>query len=380
MNGDNLSVEERAFRDEVEALKQFSGFVHDHLVTLLMTWDFNGRHCLLFPWAEKDLDNYWKEALAPVGGANADIQTIRWIAKQIVGMAGALDAIHNPSRYQRQLVPKIKKYGRHGDLKPENILWYRSPKDDGGILVIADLGLTAFNSTKSRSNIPGRDIPVTPGYRGPECDLQGAFISRSYDIWTFGCLLLEMCCWALGGQENRMRFKEFRTTQYIGGLWTDVFFEIEQNASGLGYVCGVKRQVNEVRIPGNRIMYDDKLIAWQWIAALHATSTCTQYFHELLDLIEQRMIIAPASGTGRIRSTELLEKLETMYRKVSDESNGYCRIRCPQKRDTKIPERMNAQLHNEARHTIATQKPRLSTYRGPVSGSMTPQELEHIDD
>jgi serine/threonine protein kinase len=241
------SKEKREFWREVEALKRFSGFVHEHLVTLLMSWETKDpdRYCLLFPWAGDDLDLYWKRHLPPINGVNPEVDTIRWIAKQVVGMAGALDTIHNPRYDSTHLAPK-KKYGRHGDIKPENVLWYESPYNDKGILVIADLGLTTFNGTNSRSNVPGKGIPVSPGYRPPECDLEGGVVSRAFDIWTFGCLLLELICWALGGQENRQLFEDYRTTAYITGCGSEIFFDIESKGPDRGYAIRVKKQVSEV--------------------------------------------------------------------------------------------------------------------------------------
>jgi serine/threonine protein kinase len=247
VNDGEESRRAKDFRNEVEALKRFSGFTHDHLVTLLMTWTIKGslkdKYCLLFPWADQDLDAYWRDKPCPRKGNNPDAATIRWVAKQIVGMAGALVTIHCP-RNDKHLMPK-QKYGRHGDIKPENILWYPSPTDLFGILVIADLGLTTFNSTNSRSNVPGQGIPISPGYRPPECDLEGGVFSRAFDIWTFGCLLLEMVCWALGGQDARDEFEELRSTMYVMACKTEIFFDILFKSHG-GHAVRVKAEVNQV--------------------------------------------------------------------------------------------------------------------------------------
>ncbi|CAI6287422.1 unnamed protein product [Periconia digitata] len=357
LSKDSDSKEDQAFWREVTALKRYSGLVHDHLVTLLMTWDYNNLHYLLFPWAETDLDRYWKQTAAPVNGVNPDIPATRWLANQIVGLAGAIYTIHNS---QSSLHPN-KKYGRHGDIKPENILWYKSQDDDKGILVLADLGLTTSNSTRSRSNIPGQGIPVTPGYRGPECDLQGGIISRSYDIWTFGCLLLEMCCWAMGGQQLREQFKISRTTPFINRVETDTFFVIEKSASSSGYVCGVKSEVSKC------------------IAQLHGKPMCTEFFHDLLDLIESKMVIPPIAGMERIRSDELLRKLEAMRDKVDDITNSYCQYPCPKSREPTIPQKIDAKLNGEAMRIISSRNPRLSTYQGATVRSKTPQELATVD-
>jgi len=178
---------------------------------------------------------------AIIKGVNPDIPTVRWLAKQAMGMAGALDAIHNP-RYEGQTLPHKKKYGRHGDIKPENILWYPSPTDDKGILVLVDLGHTMFNTTRSRSKVPGQDVPASSDYRPPECDLKGGVISRAFDVGTVSCLLLDMCTWAL---DDLAEFEKHQKASYISPI---IFYEIKAMADGSGYVCGVKKRVRDVSI------------------------------------------------------------------------------------------------------------------------------------
>lgn len=235
--------------EEVKMLKRFSGTFHEHLVTLLMTWSIQDRHYFLFPWADGDLELYWEDDSnkLPIDTAagGIDLKAMRWLSSQILGLTKALHLIHNPSHLNLQ--PEELKYGRHGDIKSQNILYYPSPKYPRGILVIADFGLTAFNSDRSRSNIPGEKIPGTPQYRPPECDLQGGTISRSYDIWTFGCLLLELVCWALGGNDQLKDFNEYRFTPYITGTESDIFFDVQQKGTGSKYVVKVKEKVTEVR-------------------------------------------------------------------------------------------------------------------------------------
>jgi hypothetical protein len=98
---ETLSRKTEEFQKEVAALKRYSGFVHEHLVTLLMTWSIEGsmedRHCLLFPWADRDLQTYWfqESNRYPCSGQKVDLEAIRWFAKQIKGMAGALAQIHD---------------------------------------------------------------------------------------------------------------------------------------------------------------------------------------------------------------------------------------------------------------------------------------------
>ncbi|KAH8725464.1 kinase-like domain-containing protein [Phaeosphaeriaceae sp. PMI808] len=347
---------EREFWKEVEALGRFNGFVHDHLVTLLMTWTINGQYCLLFPWAGCDLDTYFKEHSCPIIGVNPDIDTIRWVAKQMVGMAGALDAIHNPRYGAANLVPK-QKYGRHGDIKLENVLWYPSPLDPRGIWVIADLGLTTINSTQSRSNAPGKTIPMTPEFRPPECDLEGGVISRSFDIWTFGCLLLEIVCWALGGQELRDRFEKDRTTPYITNVKSNIFFDVVVKEGDGRFAIGVKFEVSE------------------WVSKLHRQPQCTEFFHDLLDLIEDKMIIPISATQERIKSTALHRRLEEMFRQAKLVTDSYCQYPCPKTLPAKHYEPVNATLNEHALMLIEKRRPKLGRHRGRTQKSISSRQL-----
>jgi serine/threonine protein kinase len=225
-------------------LERFRG--HPHLVTLLMSWTLREEYYFLFPFAESDLDRYWTlhTNWDAVRSPDPDCQydTIQWISKQIFKMVEALEHIHNLDK----TLSVDKRFGRHGDLKPENVLWYRSPEDPKGFLVIADLGLAVCNSEHSRSGIPSHTVARTPNYRSPECDLEDGKISRSYDIWTLGCLLLEMVCWILGGPQARNDFAKERTSTYVTGSQSDIFFDVEENKDGTGHVMFVKRSVEQV--------------------------------------------------------------------------------------------------------------------------------------
>jgi serine/threonine protein kinase len=238
---------DREFWQEVDSLKRFSGFIHPHLVTLLMTWTIQNSYYLLFPWADCDLDHFLNRKRVgrdPQTGL-MDLSMLQWISKQILGMASALNSIHNPR--PGFLSTEGQKYGRHGDLKPENILWYQSDEDSQGILVIADLGLSTLNSILTRSGISNGKIPGTPRYRPPEYDIKGGHISRSYDIWTFGCLLLEIVCWALNGPEGRKAFADRRESCYVTGCVSDMFFGVERHLEGY-FVMKVKDQVSQVNL------------------------------------------------------------------------------------------------------------------------------------
>lgn len=205
---------------------------------------------MIFPWAECDLETFWDKSPSP---DLTDIGLIRWLSKQCVGIMRAVSVIHNPSHLGEQ------RYGRHGDIKAENILWYPSHgTKERGVLVISDLGLAALNSAKSRSMQPGFKTPTTPSYRPPECDIKDGKVSRAFDVWTLGCLYLELLCWLLQGQEGKKRFDDERETAFIYGSKADIFFDVQTPEDPINqkvkYVFRVKDEVTKASFE-NRPMF-----------------------------------------------------------------------------------------------------------------------------
>jgi serine/threonine protein kinase len=235
--------DEREFINEVNILTRLGGLVDKHLISLLATFTWDEKYHMIFPYAPYDLSTFWEINMGPLESSPPSQDGMLWIETQIVGLTQALDLIHEPKHSD-----KVRRYGRHGDLKPENILWFKSTRDPLGILVLTDFGLSSFNNQNSRSNIPNDVIAVTPEYRPPECDLLGGLISRSYDIWTLGCLLLEMVAWILGGKEEQRRFRILRTTMNSTiGTASSIFFEVKKNDHG-SYVFIVKKEVEDVSL------------------------------------------------------------------------------------------------------------------------------------
>ncbi|KAM7185091.1 Protein kinase-like domain containing protein [Rhypophila sp. PSN 637] len=360
---------QQTFRNELDNLKRFSGLVHDHLVTLLATFTLEGSYYFLFPCAECALDEYWeeKEPRPPF-----NLETVRWVSKQMSGIMAAVDTIHEPKHTHLEMLDE-KRYGRHGDIKPDNILWFRSPTDVGGedargLLVISDMGLTLFNRDGSRSNISGQKIPGAPGYRPPECEVKGGKVSRTFDIWTLGCLFLELRTWLLGGWKLVKEFEEERTTPYITGSRSNVFFDLKEfdmAGGGTGNVAQVKEEVSK------------------WFFKLHALPHCTQFVHDVPDKVEREMLIVlshdPQTGR-RTLSSPLRRDFQDMYRKCMSFHTDYAIKAAPQTRTLRRGVAVEAELNPVTKDTIRRYlgSRELPTYNGPRQPSMTVENLERM--
>ncbi|KAK6705351.1 hypothetical protein SNK05_009247 [Fusarium graminearum] len=212
-----------------------------YLLTALSAVTQDDKWSFIFPCASSDFDRY-KETIDPPQGRRGAI----WLLTQLTGLIGAIDTIHDPRHLN--LGPQGK-YGRHGDIKCDNILCFKNSETTDDVLVISDFGLSKLNSDKSRSNIPNATVPPVPGYRPPECDIEGGKVSRAFDVWTIGCLFLELITWFLGGPSYIKKFEKKRTTTFINGMMNNIFFtfqELVPRDSGGAKAILVKPEVTEV--------------------------------------------------------------------------------------------------------------------------------------
>ncbi|KAH7164889.1 hypothetical protein DER46DRAFT_626640 [Fusarium sp. MPI-SDFR-AT-0072] len=149
-----------------------------------------------------------------------------------------------------------------------------------------DFGLTKFHRERSRSFTKNTNVGYTYTYAPPEIDIEAEFMSRSSDIWSFGCVLLEMVCWLLEGWELSEAFADARLTEDASGIMkTDSFFAIPQ-----------------------------------FIRRLDHHESCTNYVHDILDTIEKYMIVVRTEDVKRASTSELLEKFKDVDQRVQDDN------------------------------------------------------------
>jgi serine/threonine protein kinase len=241
------SDEPKAFKDESNILKRLSRepHSHPHLITLLATFEQRQHQYLVFPWAESDLENYWKRA-HHVKGEKFSV----WLVRQCKGIAEALSQIH---RYRTTsatiLVPRAPDKiphlnivsaesslydsarsrtftlsGRHGDIRPQNILWYHSPvgTEDFGTLKLSDFGSTRFRREPEMPEEKRKSMAISWTYLSPECQLPDASPSIQCDVWALGCVFLEFVCWYFAGYDGLGEFERQRKLGYD----SDSFFTI----------------------------------------------------------------------------------------------------------------------------------------------------------
>lgn len=207
------------FRNEVRALKAMSSSRHPHLIQLLATFHWRGFDHLLLPWAEGNLEDFWKLHPNPASGQRPreSLSQARWLLEQCLGLVDGLNQLHltlNPENNTRvKDAEAAVTHGRHGDIKPQNILCFRGPDKHQGIGVwkLADFGLTEFQSSSMDPTGP-EARGGTETYGAPELEYHslGWPLSSLSDIWSLGCVFSVAAAWACHGSKGVDGFKRSR--------------------------------------------------------------------------------------------------------------------------------------------------------------------------
>ncbi|KAL0767359.1 hypothetical protein CaCOL14_010209 [Colletotrichum acutatum] len=277
----NDDPELRKFFDkEANNLERFRNFKSNHLIKPIAAYEQDQDRCLLFPWAEGgNLAQYWRRT----PGASLNNFELAWVFGQLTGLFEALEELHG-------------KNCRHGDLKPENILVFIDA-DKNKSLQIADMGLTTFHELEAATGIRrAHEIltltpPGTSRYEPPEMDINRnkklpahETRSRAYDIWSMGCVVLELLIWLACGFET---VKAFRGGTAYFWEWND----------------------------------DEKKYCVGSDTRDHITTLATKWqaqsaWRELLELVESRLLVVDVSKDSKSSSPECREIASAAHRQM----------------------------------------------------------------
>lgn len=206
-----------AYAHEVAQLNSYESSANLHLVKLLASFTYKDKYYMLFPRANCSLEVYWqRQSQPPIW----DLETVIWISQQCKGLVEAMDEIHTPrENITRSQNEKI--FGIHGDVKPHNILLFGTLTPTRGTLVLADMGNSVWYTAQNRSKDLGRGGDYT--YEALEVSYGFSSISEASDVWSLGCVFLEMMTWLLGGFSKLEEFRRIRKAEEVPGRYTRNF-------------------------------------------------------------------------------------------------------------------------------------------------------------
>ena len=147
------------------------------------------------------------------------------LVNELCELAFAIQWLHEGNEASQSLYSSLA----HMDLKPENILVAKDPNSLIGKWMLSDFGVSLFSRSQAVSQ--GQSAHSTGSsyldeprrgcgtYQPPEIKHLG-IDGRKCDVWSFGCILLDVLSFALG---RTKLFQEVRAKRNFGG--DDYFYE-----------------------------------------------------------------------------------------------------------------------------------------------------------
>ncbi|KAL5415622.1 hypothetical protein PMIN03_002583 [Paraphaeosphaeria minitans] len=228
--------------------RQMAGLNHPHLVKCLASFTLGAKYQMIYELASCDLEEFMRERSKP---SKHPELTEAWLAQQLAGVASALKVVHNPQGMLNVPNANTLRTGYIHDIKPENILVFIY-KGKVCVLRLSDFScakvveIVATISGKRDSYKTGSK-PGTPTYRAPE--ISENVSSRPYDMWSLGCVFLELLVWYLEGYKALKMFRESREGSVIpNGMIDEGFYhktsngEMQLRESVLRKIENLKRQ------------------------------------------------------------------------------------------------------------------------------------------
>lgn len=314
-----------AWEQELSALKGTRRHHHEHLTSAIAAFHRNKKYYLVFEWADGgSLENFWEKVPVPA----LSPQLVQDVLEQLHGLADALVCLHGHGNGEsKDIKSNTDKLGgdskandsghyRHGDLKPENILRFRcsdQPKKLG-TLQIADLGLARHHTMATRDRIGPTSMRFgTVMYESPEGHPVRAKAkprSRLYDVWSMGCIVLELVIWLLYGYEGLITFREETRDGSIMGDG------IQQDLNGTNFY----KLANDGNFDVNNVVKD-------WMQAIQEDDPefingKKSALSDLLNLVKMKLLVVRTDDKDNIG--------ESGSGSESGESSTGCRATAPQ--------------------------------------------------
>ncbi|KAF1925391.1 kinase-like protein [Didymella exigua CBS 183.55] len=169
-------------------------FADNHIVKLVKAYGHGDSVNLIFPRAWTNLDHLLRDRNFGYSDKRDARLELADAWKQLLGISRALKKIHGFGN-GRSNGTVDEQLCIHFDLKPDNILIER----ENGNWLITDFGQSAL--TKRRRGTTPRigGHFGTDAYAPPEIDDVNMEFGRAYDIWSLGCIMLEVTAFMVLG-------------------------------------------------------------------------------------------------------------------------------------------------------------------------------------
>jgi serine/threonine protein kinase len=183
---------------EQSNIEHVQRFNDDHIVKLIKAYGHGQTINLIFPRAWTNLDHLLRDQIFGYGHKRGAILEKANSWRQLLGIANALKKIHGfaDGADSRESTGNTERVCIHFDLKPDNIL----VESEDGNWIITDFGQAALTQRRRGRTTPSVDGHFgTDAYAPPEIEDLNMHFGRAYDIWSLGCIILEVTAFMVLG-------------------------------------------------------------------------------------------------------------------------------------------------------------------------------------
>ncbi|KAF4338665.1 heterokaryon incompatibility [Fusarium beomiforme] len=307
---------------EVSMLKELKSLQYPHVVPLLAAFKCNDGYHLVFPNEKCDIYRYWLRYPGILSDTCTNkLESFRWMSGQMLGIASALDWIGKIRGEQQGILGC-------GFIQRDDVLWFSSPSDPRGTFAITGFEAPVYIKKTSQAQ-SDRNVGIFHSYLAPESIVYNDR-TQSCDIWALGCFFLEMLCWVFEGIEEIEQFTEAREkraaslTSMISMMPTffDILHENRNMKESRADTDMLKNHLH--RLIGNQdarlhdYVFIIKPAVTERIVILNNHSACTEYMHDFLELVEQKMLIVNTEKRGSI--SNIVRALEFMHMRTQGDT------------------------------------------------------------
>ncbi|KAJ8110297.1 hypothetical protein OPT61_g6826 [Boeremia exigua] len=231
-----MKVTQQKGTRELAYHKAMADLCHPHLVKCLTSFTFASQYHMIYEKADGNLEEFMQ---THKNASKVHSLSPQYLGQQLAGLCGAVVVIHTQSSSDgggsRLGVPNAKeKSGYLHDIKPDNLLVFLYEKrpffrlSDFSCAKVVDF--VASVSGVHKQSWQSTSKSGTPIYRAPESTTEGK-TSRPYDIWSLGCVFLEVLVWYIEGYEGLLAFRKSRF-HFVkpSGIEDEGFYYIDGNS------------------------------------------------------------------------------------------------------------------------------------------------------
>lgn len=280
-----------------------------HLKHCLATYredDDSNASAFLFPWSHSTLDEFLRDKSEQYD----EPEMHNWIFTQIKGIAEAFDQWNQVYEENGQIF-------RYGNLRPRKVHWVpKTSESNLGYLVLTSTGLAKVYEKHTSLTYESTSRGLASDlYAAPEESFNPSRkpILQSYDMWSIGCICMEIIIWLMYGESEVSRFHHGEPlpnrVEIRLPFVKHPYFRLHEPNKRL-----LERFYTRKWFFASKLTLHPRVSRWAEYIRMDDRCSSGTAIRELLDLVERRLLVLDMSK--RCSSKELANSMIMICEKL----------------------------------------------------------------